>query len=567
MAIIGIDLGTTNSACSVWKDGQSVLIPNRTGAYLTPSVIGVDDDDTLLVGAVARQRLVSHPLKTAAAFKRYMGSEHSVSLGGKAYSTVELSAIVLKHLKEDAESFLGEAVEAAVISVPAYFNNAQRKATKTAAELAGMRVERLINEPTAAAIAYGLNQKHDGARYIILDLGGGTFDVTLVEYFDGIIEIHASAGDNFLGGEDFLEVMIEDFAKKTDINLKKIKPTELSYIRDQIEQAKIALTTTPSVTLSGLHPKQKADWRIDRDQFEVLIRPLLARIQEPIKKTLLDADIAIDEIDEIVLVGGATRMPSVKKLISKLFRRLPLSSIDPDVVVAQGTGIQAGLREKDEALDDVVLTDVAPYSLGIATWNENERRNVELGNIFSPIIERNTTIPVSKEQSYTTISDNQAFIRLEVYQGESRLVKNNIFLGELSVDITPKPVGQEWVSVRFSYDTNGLLDIDVEVQSTGKKYQKTIVNSATELSDAAVAASREKLATLKFHPRDSEVSRLLIARAERLYESALEERRNYISQLISDFESELNTQDERKIKLATKAFSDKLDELEPRNLF
>lgn len=566
MTILGIDLGTTNSACSIWRDGKPELVPNRLGKFLTPSVVGIDEKGELLVGEVAQHRLVSHPQSTASVFKRYMGTDHRVRLAGKDYSPVELSAIVLKSMKEDAEDWLKEEVTEAVISVPAYFNDLQRKATKYAGELAGLKVDRLINEPTAAAMVYGLHERKDGAQFIVLDLGGGTFDVSLVEYFDGVLEVHASCGDNHLGGEDFLRVLIEDYFVRTGIKESSLSAQEKQRVFHELEQIKKTLSTQRECKMESILPAQTAPWTISREQFDALAQPLLSRIQLPIERTVSDADVHPSEIDEVILVGGATRIQCVRSLISKMFRRLPISTIDPDLVVAMGAGIQAGLKQKNEDLDDVVLTDVCPYSLGTGIINEADESGKQ-GNIFLPIIERNTTVPVSIERYLITTQDKQTNITVEVYQGESRLVKNNVFLGKLNVVVPSNKKGQEGVIVRYSYDMNGLLEVDIEVVSTGKQYNKSIVNSASSLSEEELAASKKKLAKLKFHPRDTEQNRSLLARAERLYESALGEKRDYIAHVTSQFEQVLEAQKPDQIERAATEFTQILDQLDDRGYF
>jgi len=567
MRIIGIDLGTTNSACSFWQDGKPELIPNRLHKLLTPSVVGVDDNGEILVGEAAKHRLVSHPSHTTALFKRYMGAAgYQCQLDKREFSSVELSSIVLRSLKEDAENHLGEKISQAVISVPAYFNDAQRKATKLAAELAGLNVERLINEPTAAAMVYGLHQIQDGAQFLILDMGGGTFDVSLVEYFSGVLEVHASSGDNFLGGEDFLSILVQKYLDDHNINEKKLSATERQQIIESLNKTKHQLTFDKSVTVKILHKKQEKPWSIDRSTFEQLAKPLLYRIQTPIERTLNDADISLSDIDEVVLVGGATRMPMFRSLISKMFRRVPSGNINPDLVVAMGVAIQAGLKEKNSDLDDIVLTDVCPYTLGVEIINQ-EDNNGKQGGLFMPIIDRNSIVPTSIVKSLCTASENQTKLNISIYQGESRLVKNNIFLGELDVNIPKGPEGKETIDVRYSYDMNGLLEVDVTVNSTSKTYQKTIFNHSGLLSEKELCASKAKLARLKFHPRESEAYRVLIARAEKLYESTLGKKRTYIGNILSQFEQVLESQDLKKIDATSKQFECILDELEQQGMF
>ncbi len=566
MTILGIDLGTTNSACAIWQEGTVRLIPNRLDKYLTPSVVGLDDNGEILVGESARHRLVSHPKKTTSVFKRYMGTDYQVDLGGRPFTAVELSALVLRSLKEDAETFLGETITDAVISVPAYFNDVQRKATKLAGELAGLHVERLINEPTAAAMVYGLHNKGDGDQFLVLDLGGGTFDVSLVEYFDGVLEVHASSGDNYLGGEDFLNVISDYYFEQTDINKNKLKSTDLQRLYEQLEEVKKKISSEREITLEQAIPEQKTPFTLTREAFDKISAPLLQRIQLPVERTLRDANVSPHEIDEIVLVGGATRMHAFRSLITKMFRRMPAGNIDPDLVVAMGAGIQAGLKQKDEDLDDVVLTDVCPYTLGLAIINKSDHANKQ-GDLFFPIIERNSIVPISVERELCTTSDNQKEVSIDVYQGESRLVKNNVFLGSLSIKVPKNKAGEETITVRYSYDMNGLLEIDVKVDSTGKIHNKVIINSSDSLSKEEIEASKNKLSKLKFHPREKEENRALIARTERLYEVSLGEKRDYISNILSQFEQILEKQNPAEIERAAANLKEILDELESDNLF
>jgi molecular chaperone HscC len=567
MRIIGIDLGTTNSACSFWNDKKPELIPNRLNKFLTPSVVGIDDKGEVLVGEAAKHRLVSHPSLTTSVFKRYMGAAgYQCPLGNRDFSSVELSSIILRSLKEDAEHHLGEEITQAVISVPAYFNDIQRKATKLAAELAGLKVERLINEPTAAAMVYGLHQIDDGAQFLILDMGGGTFDVSLVEYFSGVLEVHASSGDNFLGGEDFLKLLIEKYLVDHNINDKKLLPSERQKIIEALNKAKHQLTFEKSVTIKSIHKAQNKPWTIDRSTFEQLAQSLLYRIQTPIERTLKDADISVADINEIVLVGGATRMPMFRSLISKMFRRVPSGNINPDLVVAMGVAIQAGLKEKNSDLDDIVLTDVCPYTLGVEIMN-HDNNDGKQGGLFMPIIERNSIIPTSIVKTLCTASDNQSLVGISIYQGESRLVKNNIFLGALDVNIPKGPKGKETIDVRYSYDMNGLLEVDVTVNSTNKSYQKTIFNHSDTLSEKELLDSKTKLALLKFHPREKEAYRVLIARAEKLYETTLGDKRTYIGNILSQFEQVLESQDQTKIDETSQKFESILVELEQEGVF
>ena len=565
MTILGIDLGTTNSACGIWRDNQSVLIPNRLGKFLTPSVVGLSQDGEILVGETAKHRLISHPQMTVSTFKRAMGTRQNFKLGRKAYNATELSALILKSLKEDAEHYLKQEITQAVISVPAYFNDIQRKATKQAGELAGLQVDRLINEPTAAAMVYGLHQCEEETQFMVLDMGGGTFDVTLIEFFSGVMEVHASAGDNFLGGEDFTHALLEHYLQQQGIKRKSLKASEEQHLYRTLDNVKQKLSANHEVILDSDSKHQSEPWKMTRDEFETISAPLLKRVQLPIEKAIRDSGVNPYEIDQVVLVGGATHMLVLRSLISKMFRKVPSGNIDPDLVVAMGAAIQAGLREKNSDLDDVVLTDVCPYSLGTAIVNHNDEGGKQ-GNIFMPIIERNTVVPVSIERTLCTVSKNQTEMLIEVYQGESRLVKNNIYLGEIATKVPKGPEGQETATVRYSYDMNGLLEIDVTIDSTGKTYHKQIINAPESLTEEEIAAASKKLAELKFHPREHEVNRELVARLERLYESSLGDKRLYINDLMSSFDEVLEKQDPRQIDAAVEKFREILDQLEEDNL-
>lgn len=566
MTIIGIDLGTTNSACGVWLDGKVQLIPNRLNETLTPSAVGLDDAGQVIVGKTAKERLINHSQTTVAGFKRMMGTDHKVKLGKTQFSAVELSSLVLRSLKEDAEAFLGETVTDAVISVPAYFNDNQRHATKLAGELAGLKVDRLINEPTAAAIAYGLHDKKEGT-FLILDMGGGTFDVSILEFFDGVMEVHASAGDNFLGGEDFVDAMVDKVLNELEIDKQSLAPAQLQNLYMQMETAKRRVGQTDEQKLSldlgegndKGEDKGKVEWVVTPDWFSKIATPLLLRAKRPIERAMQDANIPPQDLDDIVLVGGATKMGIFRSTVGRMFGRLPSCHLDPDTVVAMGAAIQAGLIAKDSALDDMVLTDVCPYTLGTGIVNEESPGQ---GDYFMPIIERNSVVPVSIVRQLCSAQDNQKELSIKVYQGENRFVEKNIFLGELTVKIPKGPKGQEAVDLRYSYDMNGLLDVDATVISTQKSSNLLIEHSPGALSQEDKKKSLAKLGQLKFHPRESEANRALLARGERLYESSLGERREQISQLMSSFDKVLDQQNSSEIKKAQIRLKELLDHLD-----
>jgi molecular chaperone HscC len=560
--IIGIDLGTTNSAAAFWADGEPRLIPNRLGDVLTPSAVGLDDDGALLVGRPARDRMASHAALTATAFKRYMGTQHRISLGRQDYGAEELSALVLKSLKEDAEAHLGEAVTEAVITVPAYFNDKQRKATKRAGELAGLRVERLINEPTAAALAYGIHNLESETRFLVFDLGGGTFDVSVLEIFEGVIEVRASTGDNRLGGEDFNAVLAGMMVEGDKALAARARDNRqlAAKLNEAAERARRALTTASAATMEVQWQNEMLRHEITAEAFETAAAPLLDRLKTPVLRALRDADIRPESLAEIILIGGSTRMPVVRRTVARMFGRFPNSTINPDEAVALGAAVQAGLKARDAALKEVVLTDVCPYSLGIDVSERLPGGAIESG-IFSPIIERNTTVPVSRVNWYETMEANQREIRLGIYQGEARRVADNVRIGELKVPMPRGPAGQP-IEVRFSYDINGLLEVDVKVIGTGEAHNLVIADPEDEVSPKELERRRAALAALKQHPRDAEPNRAVLARAERLWENALGGERDEIGRLIQMFQAALATQDPRTADKAREELTAQLDRLD-----
>jgi molecular chaperone HscC len=547
--IIGIDLGTTNSACGVYKEGEVELIPNRMGEFLTPSIVSLDGE-RLIIGQAAKQRLISHPDQTVAAFKRQMGTGWTRQLGNETFSATELSSFILQALKEDASNYLKEEITQAVVSVPAYFNNKQREATIQAGRLAGLEIAALINEPTAAAIAFGLHDKKDDRTFMVLDLGGGTFDISIMEYFDRILEVQATAGDNHLGGEDFTQVLMDRYLEHYKIVADTLSPHEKETLYNQMERAKKELNDNDLVHIQS--PRTSTEpYAITAQEYVQNISPLLNKIKSTITQAMLDSKLEISDIDDLILVGGSSRIGLFRDLCAKLFRKIPLASIDPDLAVTIGSSIQAALKNKHEELADVVLTDVSSYSFGVATHNPNDNDNL----LFSPIIERNTVIPVSRVQNYTPIHKEQTKLTFKIYQGENRLVNDNLPLGSLEVSIPQGEEGKLGADVRFSYDSNGVLDIDVEVIATGKKYNKIILSGDSKLSDAQIETTLTKLAKFKQHPRDNEANIALIATANKLYTYATGELREQIQYNTQWFEGALETQDRKKIQSAYDEFA------------
>jgi molecular chaperone HscC len=564
--ILGIDLGTTHSAAAVFRDGAAVLIPNAHGDYLTPSAVALDEQGHTLVGLAARERAGLHAQSTALAFKRWMGSDKRITLRTgphvKELRAEELSALVLQTLKADAEAFLGEPITEAVITVPAYFNEAQRRATRTAGEIAGLKVERLLNEPTAAGLAYGLQERPEHSSFLIFDLGGGTFDVSVLEYFDGVVEVRASAGDTRLGGEDFSRVIAQLFAKQAE-GLSADERT--AWFEGETwwrlaEQAKRDLGERDSTELQSVWRERSLTATITRADFEAGAQELLQRLRRPIERALADAQLNPAGLAEVVLVGGATRMPMVRQLVTRLFQRLPLRTLDPDLAIAMGAAVQAGLKARDAALDDVVLTDVMPYSLGIVAATHIAGRMVN--DRFSPIIERNTPVPVSRVERYHTLADGQRQILIDVRQGESPVGSENLHLGQLEIEVTAAPAGQAGVEVRFTYDANGLLEVEARETPGGQRHELIIESQGARLSPAEISATRERLQALKRHPRDEQDNRYQIERAKRLFEDRLGADRQMLQDWLGQFELALQTQDPRTIRAARQQFKEALDSID-----
>ena len=520
--IVGIDLGTTNSLCAIFANGAPKLIPNAHGDVLTPSVLGILDDGQFMVGAAARELRVTRPQRCASRFKRLMGTPPKVPVAGQSFSPTELSSLVLKSLKQDAEQYLGHEVNEAVITVPAYFNDNQRKATRAAGELAGFKVRRIINEPTAAALTYGFHDRTVERHFLVIDLGGGTFDVTLMEVFNGTLEIVATAGECFLGGEDFTDRLVGAVLKEEGIVLETAElkePLRVARLRQTCEVAKRELVDREESSVAlpdslGQVGEKSKTVRISRRAFAELVAPLVARLRGPIDKALRDGDRAPADVDEVILVGGATRTAAVRDFIRDYFGKEPRIAFNPDEVVALGAAVQAALIADDHAVDDMVMTDVCPFTLGVEV-SKNFARHHQ-GGYFHPVIHRNTTIPVSREDVLATITQNQREMLLSIYQGESRRVNENLLLGELRVvDIPPGPAGS-LVVVRFTYDLSGILEIEAFVPDSQRRFRTVLTRNAAGLSEDEIAQAVERLSKIKFYPRDRVENQRLALYCERV---------------------------------------------------
>ncbi len=560
--IIGIDLGTTNSLAAYFTEEGPKIIPNRLGKRLTPSVVSIDEDEQVYVGEVAAERMLLYPDSAASVFKRDMGSKKQFKLLNKTFLAEELSSLVLRVLKEDAQEYLGEEVTEAVISVPAYFDDARRRATKRAGELAGLKVERIISEPTAAAIAYGLYQSQAQARFLVFDLGGGTFDVSILELYDTILEVRAVAGDNFLGGEDFTAVLENMFFEKHyKLDRLSLDEKTLRHIHKQAELCKLGFSDKRVSIMNCKIGDEIYELEVDLSKYEEACGDLLERIRRPVKRSLSDAHIRLSDIDKVVLVGGATKNPVIRRFVSKLFKMIPDTNINPDEAVALGAAIQGAMKERKDSIKEVILTDVCPFTLGTEVVREWENHEFENG-VFCPIIDRNTVIPASRTERLYTVRDNQDKIRINVLQGESRFAANNLSLGELLIDIPPAKAGEESVDVTYTYDINSILEVEVKVTSTEQVMKKVFLGRDVDMSQEEIEERLKTLSYLKIHPRDREENKYLLLRGERVYEESLGDDRLFVERAIRKFEQALNTYDQGIIEEAKEEFKKFLEMME-----
>ena len=567
--VIGIDLGTTNSCVAVMEGGEAVVIPNPEGARTTPSVVAFQKDGQRIVGQVAKRQAVANPDRTVISIKRHMGSDYKVDIDGKKYSPQEISAMILAKLKADAESYLGGKVTDAVITCPAYFTDSQRQATKDAGKIAGLNVLRIINEPTAAALAYGLDKDTNNHKVMIYDLGGGTFDVSILEIGDGVFEVLATNGNNMLGGDDFdrrvMDYLVDEFKSKEGIDLSKDKMA-MQRLKEAAEKAKIELsgmTTTninlPFITATAEGPKH-LDVDLTRQKFDALTADLVEKTSEPMRLAMKDAGLSYSDIDKVILVGGSTRIPAVVEKVKKITGKEPFKGINPDECVAIGAAIQGGVLSGE--VKDVLLLDVMPLSLGIET----------LGGVFTKLIERNTTIPAKKSQVFSTAADNQTQVDIHILQGEREFAKDNKTLGRFELTgIPPAPRGIPQIEVTFDVDANGIVHVTAKDLGTQKSTDITITSS-TNLSEADIdkAVKEAEQYAEEDKKRKEKVdnkNRLdgMIFTVEKsineLGDKLSEEDKAQLQELVKSAKEELASDDDDRIKAATEKLTNERQQI------
>ncbi len=541
--MIGIDLGTTNSLVAVMRDGAPVVLENEQGETLTPSAVAVAEDGATLVGRAAKDRLVVAPGDGQAFFKRDMGTDVRYEFGKRRWSPVECSALILQEMKRIAELRLGQPVDRAVITVPAYFHDLQRAATVEAAKLAGLKVERLLNEPTAAALAYGFQKPGDDSTLLVFDLGGGTFDVTLLEVFDGVVEVKASAGESRLGGEDYTDHLAKWIMKEYHY---QPPPADTGRWRTKIEQLKRRLTTDVQTVLAV----EALKFPVNREDFKAATNDLTARLWPVVRRCLRDAGVTPKHLNAVLIVGGASRMPIITEGILEVLQIAPQTNLDPDRVIALGAAVQQALCDGSEAVGDLVLTDVCPHTLGISISKQLAPGHFEPG-YFEPMIDRNTTVPISRSKSFNTLHPQQDEIRVQVFQGESRMVSENQLIGEFFIRGLRHQPGQKFpgvVDTRFTYDMNGLLEVEITNLNTNLKTSKVFQQRPGALTESEINDALARLAPLKQHPRDFPTNRARIERANRLFADLSGPMRSQLGDFIDQFEAALKAQDAASIQ-------------------
>lgn len=561
MALVGIDLGTTNSLVTVWRNGTVEILKNNMGQDMTPSVVSLDNDGKLLAGEIAKQRRVSHPQVTVAEFKRNMGTDYSYAMGDKKYTPEELSAVLLKKMVGDAQVSLGEEITEAVISVPAYFDDNQREATKRAAMFAGLEVKRLVNEPSAAIIYHQWKKEMAGTEgiYLVVDFGGGTLDVSVVDCFENIIEIIAVSGDNKLGGKDFDSAIAADFCQKNGMKFGSLNKNVRESILWAAENTKKKLTYEESAVMKVNIQNQLYEVEYNTNELLKISSEILVRLKRIINEACKGARILPQDIVDVVLVGGTSKMPVVQKYLSALFQREITAQEDCDNFVALGTGILTGIIGRNEEISDIVMTDVCPFSLGIGVYNRTDERNCYM----SVIIPKNSILPIEKSNIYCGSTPFQKEVRVMVYQGEELLVNNNLYLGELLVAVTPDNQGKTSAEVTFCYDINGILQVRAKDLQGDHTAEKVFIRKNSQLTTDEINQKRIDIDRIQTHfEKNKEENLNIMAWGQRLYAQATPEYKDVLANLINDFARCLDNNDIILIKRKKKFIKQKLLELE-----
>lgn len=540
MAILGIDLGTTNSLGAVYRNGKVELIPNRFGSFLTPSVVSVTEDGSVVTGQIAKERLITHPKDTAFSFKKNMGSDQKYNLGGKTFLPEELSGFLVSAIVEDAKEYMGEEIKDVIISVPAYFHDKQRVATKRAGALAGVNVKRIVNEPSAAALASYFDTQNE-QLFLVFDFGGGTLDVSIVDCFDTMVEILAVSGDNHLGGDDFNEAVADGFLREHQLQRENLSEKEYAILLRQAEKCKITLSTEQEVKMTAVLGGQTYQSVYTNERMMRESSAVWKRIQTVLRHVLRDSRVELEDIDAVIMAGGSGKMPLVQSYMEQLFEQTPLVTGFSDQLIARGLGLVCGVMEREDEVRDYILTDICPFTLGTGVNNETDPKHPYM----SAIIERNTILPCSRIQRFSTASDYQKEVKIEILQGEEPYAEDNVQLGLITTMVPKKKRGQESVDVRFTYDINGILEVEVTVVSTGKSVTKVLSQS---MDEKELARRMKQLEKLKVHPKDMTENQLILERLQALYEEALPETRDRLMYHIRNFESTLAEQDPRRIR-------------------
>lgn len=540
MAILGIDLGTTNSLGAVYRNGKVELIPNRFGSFLTPSVVSVTEDGSVVTGQIAKERLITHPKDTAFSFKKNMGSDHKYNLGGKTFLPEELSGFLVSAIVEDAKEYMGEEIKDVIISVPAYFHDKQRVATKRAGALAGVNVKRIVNEPSAAALASYFDTQNE-QLFLVFDFGGGTLDVSIVDCFDTMVEILAVSGDNHLGGDDFNEAVAEGFLREHQLQRGNLSEKEYAILLRQAEKCKIALSTEKEVKMTAVLGGQTYQSVYTNERMMRESSAVWKRIQTVLRRALRDSRVEVEDIDAVILAGGSGKMPLVQSYMEQLFDQTPLVTGFSDQLIARGLGLVCGVMERKDEVRDYILTDICPFTLGTGVNNEADPKHPYM----SAIIERNSILPCSQIRGFSTAADYQSEVKIEILQGEEPYAEDNVQLGVVTVAVPKKKKGMESVDVRFTYDINGILEVEVTVVSTGKSVKKVL---SQNMDEKELARRMKQLEKLKVHPKDMTENQLILERLQALYEEALPETRDRLMYHIRNFESTLAEQDPRRIR-------------------